>query len=107
MVAPVLFFSPAIAPSGMSFYRGTTIPAFGSNMFVATLRGQHLLRVRFDPADPRRVVGTERLLEGRFGRLRDVVSGPDGALYVSTSNRDGSGNPAADDDRILRLVSSR
>ena len=54
--------------------------------------------------NPRRVVSVERLLENRFGRLRDVVSGPDGFLYVVTNNRDGRGTPTADDDRLLRLV---
>jgi glucose/arabinose dehydrogenase len=104
MQPPVLSFSPAVAPSGASFYTGSTIAAFRSDFFVATLRGGHLLRVRFDPADPRRVIGTERLLEGRFGRLRDVITGPDGALYFATSNRDGRAQQSAEDDRILRLV---
>ena len=104
MVTPVLFFNPSIAPSGASFYRGTTIGGFRNNLFVATLAGMSLLRVRFDPADPRRIVDQERLLQGLYGRLRDVVSGPDGALYVSTSNRDGRNTPVADDDRVLRIV---
>ncbi|MBM2840208.1 MAG: glucose sorbosone dehydrogenase [Bacteroidetes bacterium] len=37
------------------------------------------------------------------GRLRDVVEGLDGGLYIATSNRDGRGNPAWDNDRILVL----
>jgi aldose sugar dehydrogenase len=104
MEAPIAFFAPAVAPSGASFYRGNAFPAFRNDLFVATLRGQALLRVRLDPANPRRVQSIERLLENRFGRLRDVVSGPDGYLYIVTNNRDGRGAPAADDDRILRLV---
>jgi glucose/arabinose dehydrogenase len=104
MATPVLFFSPSIAPSGASFYRGTAIAGFRDDFFAGTLAGQSLLRVRFDPADPRRVIGNERLLQGRYGRLRDVVSGPDGHLYVSTSNRDGRNTPVADDDRVLRIV---
>jgi glucose/arabinose dehydrogenase len=104
MERPVLFFSPSVAPSGMSFYRGAAIPAFTNNLFVATLRGQHLLRIVLDPQNPRRVVSTERLLDGRLGRLRDVVWGPDGALYFCTSNRDGRGSPASNDDRIFRIV---
>jgi glucose/arabinose dehydrogenase len=107
METPIRFYTPAIAPSGASFYRGAAFPAFQNNLFFATLRGQHLHRVRFDPVNPRRVVAEERLLEGRFGRLRDVVPGPDGGLYVATSNRDGRATPAADDDRILRLVPAR
>ena len=101
---PITFFVPAVAPSGASFYRGAAFPAFRNDLFVAALRGQALLRVRLDPANPRRVQSIERLLENRFGRLRDVVNGPDGYLYIATNNRDGRGVPAADDDRILRLV---
>jgi glucose/arabinose dehydrogenase len=103
MEAPVAFYSPAIAPSGASFYRGTRFPRFVNDLFVATLRGTHLLRLRIDPAS-HRLLASERLLEGRFGRLRDVVSGPDGYIYLATNNRDGRGSPTAADDRILRLV---
>ena len=104
MQTPIAFFTPSVAPSGASFYRGAVFPAFRNDLFVATLRGQALLRVRLDPAMPRRVQSIERLLENRFGRLRDVVSGPDGFVYIATNNRDGRGAPASDDDRILRLV---
>ncbi len=104
MEPPVSFYNPAVAPSGTSFYRGQRFPQFANNLFVATLRGTHLRRLRLDPTAPRRVVSDERLLEGTFGRLRDVVSGPDGCLYLLTNNRDGRGSPSAGDDRILRLI---
>ena len=52
----------------------------------------------------RMALETEELVHGVYGRLRDVVSGPDGALYVATSNRDGRGRPRPGDDRILRIV---
>jgi len=107
METPVLFFSPSIAPSGGSFYTSTAIAGFRQNFFVGTLAGQHLLRVRFDATDPTRVQGTEKLLAGRFGRIRDVVTGPDGALYLCTSNRDGRNTPVPTDDRIARLVAVR
>lgn len=101
--APVLFFTPSIAPAGAAFYRDSRIPSFRHDFFFATLRDQALHRVQFDADDPSQVVGHERLLAGRFGRLRAVVAGPDGALYLSTSNRDGRGAPTGDDDRIIRL----
>jgi glucose/arabinose dehydrogenase len=104
MEVPVLFFDPAIAPSGASFYTGTAFPTFRNNLFFATLRGQHIHRIRLDPGDPARILANERLLSGRFGRLRDIAVGPDGALYFCTSNRDGRGNPVAEDDRVLRIV---
>jgi len=104
MRGPITFYNPAIAPSGASFYRGARFAQFTNDLFVGTLRGSHLLRLRIDPASPRRIVGQERLLEGQFGRIRDVVVGLDGYIYFCTNNRDGRGNPLADDDRIARLV---
>ncbi|MBI2220621.1 MAG: PQQ-dependent sugar dehydrogenase [Acidobacteria bacterium] len=102
MERPVLFYTPSIAPSGMAFYRGTRIPAFTNDLFFGTLAGTHLHRVRLNAAGTE-VAGEERLLERVYGRIRDVVSGPDGFLYFSTSNRDGRGTPSADDDRIFRI----
>ena len=107
MDAPVLFFTPSIAPSGASFYTGTAIAGFRNNLFVAALGQQLLLRVRFDPNDPTKVVAQERLMQGKFGRLRDVVTGPDGALYLCTSNRDGRNTPVATDDRIIKISAAR
>ena len=103
MEAPITFYNPSIAPSGASFYRGQRLPQFANNLFVATLRGTHLLRLTVD-ASTRRITAQERLLEGSFGRLRDVVSGPDGFLYFCTNNRDGRGTPVSNDDRVLRIV---
>lgn len=103
MRTPVTFFNPAIAPSGASFYRGQLFPRFANNLFVGTLRGTHLLRLTLD-ASARRVVTQEQLLAGRFGRLRDVIAGPDGYVYFCTNNRDGRGSPISTDDRIVRLV---
>jgi len=104
MVTPVTFFGTAIAPSGASFARGRGVPQFENNLFVAALRGTHLLRLRIDAAAPGRIVSQERLLDQRFGRIRDVVSGPDGFLYFATNNRDGRGTPGSSDDLIARLV---
>jgi len=58
--------------------------------------------VRFDSADATRVASTERLLVAEYGRLSDVIVGPDGAIYLATSNR-GFSSAVADDDRLLRL----
>ena len=104
MRTPIVFYNPAVAPSGASFYRGERFPRFANNLFVGTLRGQLLLRLVIDPSSPRQVAAQERLLEGRFGRIRDVISGPDGYLYLATNNRDGRGSPISTDDRILRLM---
>lgn len=110
METPVLFYDPAIAPSGLSFYApggGAVVEGFRNNAFFATLRGTHLHRVVFNPGDPLTVRSEERLLDGRFGRIRDVVTGPDGALYFCTNNRDGRGSPTGEDDRVIRIVPAR
>ena len=101
MRSPLAFFSPSIAPSGASFYTGTQVRGFTNDFFIATLGGSHLLRVRTSGSQ---IATQERLLAGMFGRLRDVVTGPDGYLYFCTNNRDGRGRPVATDDRILRIV---
>ncbi len=89
------------APSGATFVVGGVCD--GSLLFVG-LRGQTLYRLTLDPKHPDKVVVFERLLADEFGRLRDVTQGPEGAIYILTSNRDGRGRPADDDDKLLRLV---
>jgi len=102
--SPLLEYTPAVAPASGEFYIGTVLLQFTNNYFFGALRGEALVRVVLDN---RRVVSQERLLEKQYGRIRDVTEGPDGALYFSTSNRDGRGTPTKDDDRILRLVPVR
>ena len=89
------------APGGATFATGG--PWTGSLIFVG-LRGEALYRVALDSADPTAVFSFERLSHGQYGRLRDIVEGPDGALYLGTSNRDGRGSPRPGDDRLLRLM---
>jgi aldose sugar dehydrogenase len=98
--SPILEFTPAVAPASGMFYRGKLFPELRGNFLFGCLRGTCLMRVVFDGS---RVVKHERLLERKYGRIREVVEGPDGAIYFSTSNRDGRGSPAQQDDRILRL----
>jgi glucose/arabinose dehydrogenase len=92
----------AVPPGGATFYLSRLIPQWTGNFFFASLGAQHLQRVVLDGDG--HVVTIERLFAGIYGRLRDVIEGPDGALWVSTSNRDGRGTPVPDDDRILRIV---
>ena len=87
--APLKVYDEAIAPSGATFWKGEFV--------FATLRGEALWRLDLDGGED------ELLLQG-YGRLRTPRVGPDGALYVLTSNRDGRGSPADSDDRVLRLT---
>jgi glucose/arabinose dehydrogenase len=101
--APLRVYRDAIAPSGSTFVsrRGSR---WTGDYMLAALRGRQLRRLTFGGGG---VVAEHTLLTGRFGRLRTVVEGPRGDLYVLTSNRDGRGVPTAADDRILRVIPPR
>ncbi|MDQ3388977.1 MAG: PQQ-dependent sugar dehydrogenase [Gemmatimonadota bacterium] len=102
---PLTVWDPAIAPSGLAVYTGSAFPGWNGNIFVAALRGRHLRRVALEQrGEAWRVTGEQALFENELGRIRAVKMGPDGSLYFTTSNRDGRGDPAETDDRILRLV---
>lgn len=90
------------APSGAAFYDSEAIPQWMGKYFVATLRGNHLHMIDFDLKN-NSVLSNQKLFEGEFGRLRDVAVGPDGNLYLLTSNQDGRGNPQTGDDKILKI----
>jgi glucose/arabinose dehydrogenase len=101
METPLLEYTPAIAPAGATFYRGTAFPSFKGNFFFTNLRDQSLIRLVLDG---KRVVRQERLLRREFGRLRDIAEGPDGALYFLHFQPRPYGKPTPGDDRILRIV---
>jgi glucose/arabinose dehydrogenase len=83
---PILYWTPSIAPSGMTFYTGGHFPGWEGDLFVGALAGRHLRRVRIRND---RVVEQEVLLSGVIGRIRDVRLGPDGKLYILTDERNG------------------
>jgi len=91
MEQPVVYWDPSIAPSGMTFYDGDKFPQWRGDIFMGALAHRHLRRLDMDGDE---VVGQEELLAGLNARIRDVVEGPDGLLYVLTD---------ADNGRILRL----
>ena len=69
----------------------------GRTLYVAALRGERLWTVPLDGGAPKAE------LTGAYGRLRTVAVAPDGALWLTTSNRDGRGDARPGDDRILRF----
>ena len=92
---PVHYWDPSIAPSGMTFYSGVLFPEWRGNLFVGALKFQLLARLVLDGE---KVVREERLLRGAFGRIRDVRTGPDGALYLLTDD---------DPGELLRITPAR
>jgi aldose sugar dehydrogenase len=94
MEQAVYYWVPSIATSGLAFYEGDLFPDWKGNAFVGGLGGGQLARLVFD-GDSDKVVAEETLLEDEGDRIRDVRSGPDGALWVLTDD---------DDGEILRLT---
>ncbi len=84
------------APSGAAF--------LGNSVFFAGLRGQALYQAVIENGN---VIEVKEHFKNNFGRIRDVVLGPDGFLYITTSNKDGRGNPGNDDDKIIRVNVSK
>ncbi len=107
-IDPIIVWKKTTPPSGIAFYKGNLLSRLKGDLFVATLKSQALIRIRFDK-DAEKPISIERWFaedfnNGKYGRLRDVVEGPDGALYFLTNNRDGRGKPKTGDDRIYRIV---
>ena len=95
MEQPVYYWDPVIAPSGMVFYTGALFPAWKGNLFIGGLGSTNLVRLTVKGD---RIVDEERLLTDltpNRERIRDVVQGPDGALYLLTDNPKG---------RVLKLA---
>jgi glucose/arabinose dehydrogenase len=95
MEQPLYYWDPVIAPSGMVFYTGALFPEWKDNLFIGGLGSTNLVRLTIDGE---RVVDEERLLtdlQPTRERIRDVVQGPEGALYLLTDNPQG---------RVLKLV---
>jgi len=95
-------YTPTIAPAGCVVYSANLIPQWRGSLLFVTLKDESLRRLTFR-ADGS-VAREQIVYRGRFGRLRDVAVGPDGAVYLATSNRDGNGSPRRRDDRILRIA---
>jgi len=99
---PLAMWTPTIAPAGADVYVADLMPQWKGSLLFTSLKGNALYRLVLS-SDGQRVTAQETLYQGTYGRLRDVLVGPDGSVYLATSNRDGRGNPSGDDDRILRI----
>ncbi len=94
----VLCYDPSIEPGGILFYTGDKFD-FEFPFIMASMRASNVYQVDFDEG-----LSSQKSILSGIGRVRDVVQGPDGYLYVITSNTDGKGFPAANDDKLLRIL---
>lgn len=88
------------APSGIAFVNQGP---WQGKLLVANLRGAQLLAISLNEAGTQ-VEQVEAWLQKEYGRLREVIQAKDGSIYLTTSNRDGRGDPNIVDDRIIRLT---
>jgi glucose/arabinose dehydrogenase len=95
MEQPIYHWVPSIAPSGMAFNTGDLFPNWRGNLFVGALAAQALVRLELDGE---KIVKEERLLRALGQRIRDVRTGPDGALWLLTDATNG---------RVLRVTPAK
>ncbi|WP_166258417.1 PQQ-dependent sugar dehydrogenase [Marinobacter salicampi] len=92
--APLHYWDPSIAPSGMDFYTGEQFPEWQGDLFVGALKFQKLVRLRIN--DELELVEEEDLLADQGHRIRAVYDGPEGAIWLLTDSSDG---------KVLKLTS--
>ena len=97
-VDAIICYDPSIEPGGILFYSGDSLD-FESSFIMASMRAANLYQVDFEEG-----LSSQKSILSGIGRVRDVVQGPDGSLYVITSNTDGKGFPDSMDDKLLRIL---
>lgn len=85
---PLYYWDPSIAPGAIAVYHGAMFPEWEGNLIVAALKYQLVSRLERDESGA--VVSEERMFDGEFGRIRDVVVAPDGALLLLTDDANGA-----------------
>jgi aldose sugar dehydrogenase len=97
--AALACYNPSIGPAGITYYSSGKLDIKNS-LILSTLLGQSLYQL---PVQNGTILEQKIILDG-VGRIRDVSEGPDGYLYILTSNTDGMGFPDQNDDKLLRIV---
>ena len=95
---PRMFWVPSISPSSLIFYTGDRFKGWNGNAFVGALNGKALVRIALN--QPVQAEHRENLLTSLNVRVRDVVQGPDGNLYICTELASGGASP---DGTVLRI----
>jgi glucose/arabinose dehydrogenase len=102
MESPLKQYTPSIAPGEILFYNGNQFPQLKGKLLVACLREESILNLSLEKG---KITKQLVMLKNKYGRIRSLVTGPDGYIYFSTSMHDpGEGHPRGKhDDMILRM----
>lgn len=102
MESPLKQYTPSIGPGEAMFYNGSQFPQLKGKLLIACLRGESILNLTLTG---QQITNQVVMIKNQYGRIRSLVTGPDGYLYFSTSMHDpGEGHPRdAHDDMILRM----
>jgi glucose/arabinose dehydrogenase len=105
LVSPILTWEDAVPPGGALIYKGADIPEWSGNVLIGSTGGEHLHRVVLDSSDS---VSSHEVYLGdaasTLGRLRTTLQGPNGELYLTTSNCDSRGTCPTQQDGIYRVL---
>ncbi|MEK6538528.1 MAG: PQQ-dependent sugar dehydrogenase, partial [Nitrospirota bacterium] len=81
---PLLVYTPTIAPTGITFYRGTRYPAeYRSNLYFADWNNGHIHRVTFKEREEKKILQVDDNFYVHQEGIVDIIEGPDGYLYFS------------------------
>jgi glucose/arabinose dehydrogenase len=85
MTETMIAWTPAIAPSGLTYYNSDYIPQWKNSLLGVTLKGTRLLQLKLNDSGDQITSSTE-FYTNTFGRLRAICQSPDGKVYLATSN---------------------
>jgi aldose sugar dehydrogenase len=103
VVEPIAAWTPTLAVAGIDYYDKTLFQDFENSLLMVSLKAGKMVQLKLSE-DKMSVVSQNQYFNGIYGRLRDICISPDGKIYIATSNKDGRGSPAPQDDRIIELT---
>lgn len=102
VMEPMVAYTPTLALAGLAWYGDGLIDEWRNSLLVTSLKAGQLLALHLNDQGTA-ITGTTVIYNNELGRLRDICVSPEGRVFISTSNRDGRGDPDADDDKIIEL----
>jgi aldose sugar dehydrogenase len=100
---PIYAWTPTLAVCGLDYYNKNLINEWKNSLLMVTLKASRLIAMKLNETGDS-IVALNEYFDGTFGRLRDLCISPEGRVFISTSNKDGRGNPKVQDDRIIEII---